>query len=104
MTQIADIQAQIQALKAQAKELALAERKAVHTAEVALRKEDRKIEREFVRAMKAEFLARDRAEAKAAQRAAKAVKQEQVAAIRAQLAAVGLTVRDLRTALTAEAA
>lgn len=97
MTQIATIQAQIAALQAQAKELAIADRKAQRATEV----EDRKIEREFVRAMNAEFLAQDRAAAKAAKQAARELKAQRVAEIVAQLAAAGLTVRDLREAVLA---
>lgn len=102
MTQLTDIQAQIDALKAQAREARAAERKAAHTAEVAARKEDREIFREFDRAMKAEFLARDRAERKGAREQARAEKAERVAQLRQIIETAGFTVAEIRAAIRAE--
>lgn len=74
---IAAIQEQIAALKAQAKAIAAADRKEKHRAEVLARRAERHAERKAARELKA----------------------ERVAELRAMMDAAGISMRDLKAAL-----
>lgn len=95
---IAQIEAQIAALREQERAIKAAERSAQHEQE----KEDRKIFREFDRAMRKEFLARDKDEAKTARAAARAQKAERVAQLRLIIETAGFTVAEIRAAIREE--
>ena len=94
---IAQIEAQLAALRAEARQLKAAERAAEHEQELAARKQARAARR----AAKAEALVQARAERRAAKEAAAAEKAERVAQLVQIIEAAGFTVSEVTAALRA---
>lgn len=94
---IAQIEAQLAALRAEARQLKAAERAAEHEQELAARKEARAARR----AAKAEALVQARSERRAAKEAAAALKAERVAQLVQIIEAAGFTVSEVTAALRA---